>query len=194
MQSWDRLLGDPARLRYGFLAVLAVGMGYAVTVAGIAISHGTPSTPWLPIPPAEYFKWEALFVAPVTLLCWIVAACVVQVLSKPLHGRGTLRDTLAVLGLAIAGATLISLIPDAIRAALTTLGYVDRAAWEHAVEQPGTPDFVFLWAYMLAYLAALLWLFHVAVATAQRLHGWRALVVGLAGAVVYQGLYVTIIR
>lgn len=194
MQTWASLLSDPARLRHAFTAVLVVGLGYALTVAGIALSNGTPSTPWLPIPPSEYFKWEVLFVAPVTLLCWVVAAGVTQLLSKPLHGTGTFKDTLALLGFAVAIPTLISLIPDAIRAALTTVGRLDRAAWEQAVAQPGTPDFVFLWAYMLAYLAGLLCLFPMAVATAQRLHGWRAVLLGVAGALTYQGLYFVFIR
>lgn len=47
MRAWARLLVDPARLRHGFVAVLVVGLGYAVT-AGIAWSEGTPSTPSLP--------------------------------------------------------------------------------------------------------------------------------------------------
>jgi hypothetical protein len=189
-----QLLDDPARVRYGFLAVLTVGLGYALTVAGIAWSGGTPSPPWLVIPAAEYFTWEVLFVAPVTVLCWVLAGGVMYLLSKPLGGRGSFDDTLAVLGFAIAFATCISLIPDAIRALLTSAGVMNRAAWEKAISEPGTADFVFLWAYMIAYVLALLCVFPVSVAWSQRLRSWRAIVVGIAGAVLYQGVYVIFIR
>jgi hypothetical protein len=126
------------------VAVLAVGVGYAVTVSGIALSNGRPSTPWLAIPPADYFKWEALFIAPVTLLCWVLAAGVMHLLSKLVHGRATFEDTLALLGFAVALPTLVSLIPDAIRAAMTAVGMLSRVAWERAVSEPGTPDWVLL--------------------------------------------------
>jgi hypothetical protein len=193
-RTWAQLLDDPARLRYGFLAVLTVGLGYAVTIVGIAWSGGTPSPPWVAIPPAEYFKWEALFVAPVTLLCWVLAGGVVYLLSKPFGGRGTFDDTLALLGFAIALPTFVSLIPDAVRALLTSVGVVSRVAWERAVNEPGTADFVFLWAYMIAYVLALLCLFPMSVAWSQHLRNWPAILVGVAGAVVYQGVYVIFIR
>jgi hypothetical protein len=189
-----QLLNDPARVRHGFYAVLTVALGYVVTVAGIAWSGGTPSPPWIAIPPAEYFKWEVLFVAPVTVLCWVLAGGVMHLLSKLFGGRGSYDDTLALLGFAIAFATFISLIPDAIRALLTSLGVMDRAAWEKAVSEPSTGDFVFLWAYMIAYVLALLCVFPVSVAWSQRLRRWPAIVVGIAGAVLYQGVYFIFIR
>jgi len=193
-RTWADLLADPARLRYGFAAVVVVGVGYAITVAGIALSDGLPSTPWLTIPRSHYFTWEAFFIAPVTVLCWILAAGVAHLLCKLLHGSGTFDDTLALLGYAVAVPTLITLIPDAVHAVFTAMGWLSRAAWEQAVSEPGTPDFLFLWIDMLAYAAGLLWFFPLAVATAQRLHGWRAVVAGVAGALVYQGVYVIFIR
>jgi hypothetical protein len=193
-RTWARLLVDPARLRYAFFAVLLVGVGYAAAVGGIALSGGTPSTPWLAIPREDYFRWEALFIAPVTLLCWVLAAGVVQLLSRLLHGSGTFEDTLALLGFAIALPTLVTLIPDAIRAALTTLGLQDRRAWEAAVAEPGTADWWFLWASMAAYVVGLLCLFPLAVGASQGLRRWPAVAVGLAGAALYQGVYVIFVR
>jgi len=189
-----QLLGDPARVKHGFFAVLLVGLGYAVTIAGIACSGGTPSPPWLAIPSAEYFKWEVLFVAPVTVLCWILAGGVMHLLSKVFGGRGTYDDTVALLGFAIAFATFISLIPDAVRALLTSAGVMNRAAWEAAVSEPGTADFAFLWTYIIAYLLALLCLFPISIAQSQRLRTWPAIVVGIVGAVVYQAIYFVFIR
>jgi hypothetical protein len=98
------------------------------------------------------------------------------------------------LGFAVAVPTLVSLVPDAIRAALTTAGLMNRAAWEQAVSEPGTPDFLFLWAYMIAYVLGLLCLFPVSIATAQRLQRWPAVLVGVLGAFVYQGVYLIFIR
>lgn len=192
--TWGDLLADPRRLRHGFLAVLLVGVGYGITEGGIAVSGGTPSTPWVAIPPANYFRWEALFSAPVTVLCWILAAGVMHLFSKLFRGQGSFDDTAALLGYAIALPTFISLIPDALRAALTTAGVVNRVAWEQAISVPGTPDFLFLWAYMIAYVLVVLWLFPISVATAQRLRRGPAVVVGLLGATVYLGVYLIFIR
>jgi hypothetical protein len=193
-QTSGQLLSDPARLRYGFFAVLTVAFGYAVTIAGIAWSGGVASPPWLVIPQAEYFKWEVLFVAPVTVLCWVLAGGVVHLLSKPFGGRGSYDDTLALLGFAIAFATFITLIPDAIRALLTSVGVMGRAAWEQAISQPGTPDFVFLWVDIIAYMLALLCVFPVVAAWSQRLQKWPAILIGIVGAVLYQGVYFIFIR
>jgi hypothetical protein len=188
------VFSNPARLRQGFFAVLAVGVGYAFTVAGIAFSGGTPSTPWLAIPESEYFKWETLFIAPVTVLCWVLAGGVVHLLSKLCGGSGTFEGTLARLGFAVAVATLITLVPDAIRAAMTSGGLLSRAAWEQAISQPGTADFVFLWSSMIAYLVGLVWLFVLVTSRAERLRGWKAIVVGVVGALVYQGVYLIFVR
>jgi hypothetical protein len=193
-RTWKQLLAEPARLRCGSLAVLFVGIGYALTVCGIAASNGMPSAPWIAIPAADYFKWEAMFIAPVTLLCWVLAAGVMHLLSKAFHGRGTFDDTLALLGFAVALPTLISLIPDAARSALTSVGVLKRAMWEEAVSQVGTGDWLFLWSYMLAYLVGLLVLFPLSVAAAQQLRRWPAVIVGVTGAVVYQGVYLIFVR
>jgi hypothetical protein len=193
-QAWAWLLASRARLWYGFLAVLCVGLGYGLTEAGIAFSGGTPSPPWLPIPAADYFKWEALFSAPVTLACWIIASGVIYLLSRWFGGAGSFEDTAALLGFAVALPTLISLIPDAVRATLTSFGALSRVAWEQAVSEPGTSEWLFLWSSMVAYLIGLLCLFTLAVATAQRLHRWPAALVGVVGAAVYQGLYFVFIR
>lgn len=150
--TWGDLLADPQRLPHWFLAVLLVGVGYGTTEGGIAVSGGTPSPPWVAIPPADYFRWEALFSAPVTVLCWILAAGVMHLLSMLFRGQGSFDDTAALLGYAIALPTFISLIPDAIRAVLTTAGVVNRVGWEQTVSVPGTPDFLFLWAYMITFL------------------------------------------
>lgn len=169
-QTWADLLADPARLRHGFTAVLVVGMGYALTVAGIALSNGRPSAPWLAIPESQYFIWEALFIAPVTLLCWILAAGVTHLICKVLHGSGNLDDTLALLGFAVAVPTLITLIPDAIRTTLTAAGWLNRAAWEACRLSAGHIGLsLSVDRYVLAYIAGLLWLFPLAVGTAQGL-------------------------
>ncbi len=191
---WARLLAHPHRLRYALLAVFGVGLGYGIVEAGIAVAGGTPSPPWLAIPAAEYFKWEALFSAPVTLLCWILAAGVMHLLARLFGGRGTFDDTLVLLGFAVAAATLIALIPDSITVALMVAGVMSRPAWEQAISQAGTPDWLLLWAYMLAYLIALLCLFPAVVAAAEGLRRWRAVIVGVMGAVVYQGIYFIFIR
>ena len=174
--------------------MLLVGIGYGITEGGIALSGGTPSPPWLAIPAADYFKWEALFSAPVTVLCWILAAGVMHLLSKLFRGEGSFDDTAALLGFAIALPTLTSLIPDATRSVLTTAGVLNRAGWEQAVATPGTPDFLFLWAYMIAYALVLLCLFPVAVATAHRLRSGPATLVGVLGAIAYVGVYLIFIR
>ena len=146
-----------------------------------AWSGGTPSTPWLAIPPAEYFKWETLFVVPATLSCWILAAGVMHLLSRLCRGQGAFEHTLALLGFAIAVPTLVTLIPDAVHAVLTSFGVLTRMAWEQAVATRGSSDFVLI-------------LFPLAAQAAERLPRWPATGVGVAGAVVYQGVYLIFIR
>ncbi len=192
--GWEALLAEPRRLRSGFVAVLSVGLGYAACIALIALSGGTPSPPWLAIPRADYFAWEALFVCPVTVLCWILAAGVVHLLGRLAGGQGSFDDTLALLGFAVALPTLISLIPDTARSVLTATGVQSRPAWEAAIARPGNSDWLVLWGYMLGYFLGLFILFPLAVATAQRLHGWPALRVGGAGALTYAGVYLIFIR
>jgi hypothetical protein len=70
----------------------------------------------------------------------------------------------------------------------------NRAAWEHAVSEPGSLDWLFLCADMLGYLVALVCFFSLSLATAQRLRGWPVVAVGFLGAVVYQGVYVIFVR
>jgi hypothetical protein len=194
MRIWAHLLVHPHRLRYAVLAVFGVGVGYGLVEAGIAVAGGTPSPPWLAIPAADYFKWEALFSAPVTLLCWILAAGVMHLLARPFGGHGTFDDTLALLGFAVAVATLIALIPDSVTVGLMVVGVMSRPAWEQAISQAGTPDWLLLWAYMLAYVIALLCLFPTVVAASEGLRRWRAVLVGVIGAVLYQGIYFIFIR
>jgi hypothetical protein len=140
-RTWACLLADPARLRHGFLAVLSVGLCYALTVGGIAASNGTPSVPWLAI--RLFQVRDPVHCSSQALLCWVLAGGVMHLLSKLFHGSGTFEDTLALLGFAVAIPTLISLIPDAVRAGLTTVGLLSRTAWEQAISRPGTPTSCF---------------------------------------------------
>jgi hypothetical protein len=84
------LLADPHHLAYGVGVTALMGLLYTLTVIGMAIVKMEITTPpWLIIPAENYYFWQIFFAAPVFLAGWILAAGLVQLLSKPFGGAGT---------------------------------------------------------------------------------------------------------
>jgi hypothetical protein len=70
---------------------------------------------------------------------------------------------------------------------------IDEQAWEQSVATQGG-WLVFLWAWMLVYLVMFVVLYPLTVRIAMRLPWSRAIVVGVAGFVVFQGFELVFIR
>jgi hypothetical protein len=193
-RGFAALMRDPRRLR---LALALIGLKAAVYTGIVLLLHlgGLPIMvpAWLAIPAEHYYLWEVYFIGAVTLGCWILAAGVMQLLSTPVGGHGRFEDLLSASAFAITIPSLATIIPDLTVGTLATLGLLDPQAWAHTSVAPGIWRTV-IWSYLAVYLVGLLVLFPLAAAAAQGLRGWRGFWVGLAGAVVYQGVYFIFIR
>lgn len=56
--------------------------------------------PFIPIPKDTYRLWEALFILPMYLTCWILLAGFARLVAKPFGGKGSFKENLNVLGFA----------------------------------------------------------------------------------------------
>jgi hypothetical protein len=193
-KTFGRLMQDERRVGLGSRAVGLVAAGYTASlVLWFFIGGRSRIDPWLRIPLESYFFWEIFFIGIVTLGCWILASGVVYVLGKQVGGTGRFEDTLAALGFAVAVPTLIPLGIDVVLGLAIALGLAEASSWTNAMSTPGFWRGLML-VYMLGYLIGLVLLFPLATRAAQNLPGWRALLLGLVGVLVYQGVYFIFIR
>jgi hypothetical protein len=190
----DALVDDPGHLRVGLTVVVLKAAVYTAIIALLYLGGVPTMVPsWIAIPAENYYLWEIFFIGAVTIGCWILAAGVVHLLARAVGGGGTFERVLAASAFAVVIPSMATIIPDTMVGTLTTAGILDPLAWAHTSVTPGAWRTV-IWAYLALYLVALLVLFPLAAAAAHRIRGWRAIAVGLAGAVVYQGVYFIFIR
>lgn len=189
------ILARPTRTARGVVWLAVTGLAYGAAIAVLAWGGDRPAdfAPWLAIPASSYFWWEALFIGPAIVGCGLLAAAVTHLMARAAGGSGTFDDTLALIGPAVAFGTVFTLVPDLLIGALLVTGVLDQDVWLSGVTRPGL-ILALVWTYLLLYLAALLVAFPVAVAAAHRLSWGRALLVGAAGVVVYQGVLFIFIR
>lgn len=189
-RSFEALLVDDRRLRFGAIALLINAFLYTLVYVFLTIGGGAPSAfkPWLPIPVDRYYAYDRFMLAPSMFLCWLVAAGVLRLLGRAFGGRGSARDTLSVLGFAISIACLASLLHDLPETFLGALGVISFREYEVALNSPTVWRAV-LW---VCYGASILWfmvLFTKAAAVVQKLRRGPALVAGLLSYIIYQFLF-----
>jgi hypothetical protein len=176
--TFSRLLKDSQHLIYGVKAFFLIGVLYTLTVIGLAIVRAEIVFPaWIAIPAENYYFWEIFFTLPVFLLGWILAAGLVQLLSKIFKGNGTFEGTLAVLGFAMAIPAFVMWIPETIVTVLFLLGIMTQKEWIEISARPG------FWRFFAAVyqFVALVWyivLFSIAVSVTQKLRWWQAVIIG----------------
>jgi hypothetical protein len=126
-RAFEALLADPRHLALGagYLAIPAAL--YTLMYQFLTLAHGAPSsfTPWLNIPKDEYYAYNRILVAPSMVICWILAAGVIQILSHLFKGKGTFEGTLAVIGLSIAVAMWATLGQDLVMSFLGAIRVID---------------------------------------------------------------------
>ncbi len=100
-RTFDLLLQDPRRLKFGALALAINALLYTLVYVFLTMGGGAPSslTPWLNIPADVYYAYNRFILAPSMFGCWILAAGVAQLLSRLFSGEGTFEDTLSTTGL-----------------------------------------------------------------------------------------------
>lgn len=188
--TFAALMADERRLTFGALAIASNAALYTLVYIFLTIAGGAPSsfTPWLNIPAEVYYSYNRFMLAPSMLGCWILAAGVAQLLSRPLGGAGSFEDTLSVFGFGAAIATLAALAHDFTDSLLGALGLLDLRAYEVVLNSST------IWRAILLtlYAIALLWmptLFAIGVSAAQRVRRGPAILVGALGFIVYQGVF-----
>lgn len=186
--AFAALLEHPARTRFGFGALAITAVTYQLVYLFLARNGGRPTvfTPWLAVPPDQYYAFNQWVVVPSIILAWVSASGFTQLTARALGGTGSFEDTTTLLGMAISISSWWTGLHDVVTTALGFLGVLDQRAYEDAMSTPGQWPHVLIWALMVAYLAWFIWTFVTAAAVAHRLALPRSIVAGLSGLAVYQ--------
>ncbi len=189
-RTFDALLADERRLRFGFFAISISVVLYTLVYVFLTIGGSAPSsfTPFLAIPKEVYYQYDRFILAPSMFGCWILAAGVAQLLSRVFSGKGSFEDTLSVLGFGIGIATLVSLLHDFTDSFLGAIGLLDQRWYEVALNSP-TIWRTLLWTVYSISFVLFLVLFPKGIGAARRIRSGPAIVVGLLSFVVYQGVF-----
>lgn len=189
-RTFDALVEDPRRLRFGALALGVTAILYTLVYVFLFAGGAHPTTfaPWLAIPAEDYYRYNRFLLAPSIFLAWLTAGGVVQLLGHFVRGSGSFEDTLAVLGFGIAIPNLASLAHDLPVSFCGAIGVIDAMQHEAAMNAPG-PWRTLLWSSYSAYLVWFLVVFPKAVGAAQRVRALPALLLGVLGFVTYQLIF-----
>ena len=164
------LLSEPRRMALAFGSVLLMGVLYTLTAAGNAAAGAQPLMPPLvAIPSESYYSWEILFMIPVYIAGWILAAGIAQALGKLFGGSGDFEETLSVFGFALNIPWYITWMADSVVALLYLSGSMTQAEWKTLVEKPGLWQIV-TYSYPLL---SLVWLFVLVATAISVVHGLR---------------------
>lgn len=174
----QRLAEDPGAAFAGLRQVLAIAVLYELAILLWAFGADSVTLPaFLRIPEQQYYFIELIFLIPLFILTWLLAAGIAYLLSKALGGNGSFDALLGGFGLAMAVSAYFTLIPDYLQGILWTTGWVPFAEYQ-AITGSGMPLLV-VWAYMLAYVLSHVILYALTVRHTQGLSRSRAAVVGL---------------
>lgn len=181
LSTFRKLIADRRRLAYAWSVILLLSVGYALVDTALwVVGHLPNPEPFLRIPTEQYYFWLQFMSLVLYVACWLLAAACMHLLSKVFGGQGSFEDTLTVVGMATAAASLATLIPDLVTSFLEVTGIVEPQALEHFLW--GT---AFLWFYLGLYTLLFVLLYPLAIRAAQRILIWQAVLVGLFGVLVY---------
>jgi hypothetical protein len=183
-------MSDSRRLKFGLLALSINAVLYTLVYVFLSAGNGAPSsfTPWLAIPSEVYFYYNQFLLAPSMFACWILAAGVAQLLSRPFSGIGSFEDNLSVLGFAISISSLASLLHDLPNTFLGAIGVINQREYEVALNSP-TIWRTILWIFYGLYIILFLILFPTGIGAAQRIRRAPAILIGIFAFIVYQGFF-----
>jgi hypothetical protein len=180
--AWDRLF-SPA-FAFPLLGVAAGGYSIVALLLALAGARAMPE-PYLRIDADAYFRWGAMFYAPVVVAAWLLASDVVFLVALRTRRRPPFTEVLTSMAGAVGVGTLATLVPDLVTSPLRALGVIGERAWEASITAH-TGWFVFTWGTLVAYLALFLVAFHAAVRHSTDLKGWRAATCGTVAFLVFQ--------
>jgi len=194
-KTFDLLMNDPRRLKFGLAAILINAIVYTLVYVFLTIGGGAPSsfTPWLAVPKEVYYFYNRFWLAPSMLGGWVLAAGVAHLLSKIFSGEGTFEDTLSTLGFGITVATFFSALHDLPDSFLGAIGVLDLQWYEVALNSPTIWRTILFSLYGIA-LFMLLLLSIKAVGASQKIKAGPALFIGILTAIVYQTFFLVFNR
>jgi hypothetical protein len=189
-RTFETLLADSRKLRFGFLAILLNAIVYTLVYVFLWNSGGAPSsfTPWLAVPREVYYFYNQFWLAPSMFGCWILAAGVAYLLSRLFSGKGSFEDTLSTFGFGVTIATLFALFHDLTDSFLGVIGLLDLRWYEVALNSPTIWRAILLTLYSIA-LILLFVLLIKAVRASQKLKLGPSIFIGSVAAIVYQGMF-----
>jgi hypothetical protein len=194
-RTLNRLVTDSRRIRFGVLFVTIPAILYIFIYIFLNHGGGAPSvfTPWLNIPEETYYFYNRFLTAPSFYMSWILAAGVVQLLSRLFSGKGSFEDTLAVMGLGIAVAMWGTMLHDLVMSFLGAIHVISLPQHEIDMNSP-TIWRTLIWTCMIIYLVWFIVMFSKGIAAAHRVKRGQAVVLGFIGFVVFQGMFLVFNR
>ncbi len=189
-KTFDLLMSDPRRLKFGFAAISINAVVYTCVYIFLTMGGGAPSsfTPWLAVPKDVYYFYNQFWLAPSMFGGWILAAGVAHLLSKFFSGKGTFEDTLSALGFGITIATFFAALHDLTDSFLGAIGVLDLRWYEQALNSPTVWRTILFTLYGIG-LFMLFLLSIKGVGASQKIKAGPAVYVGLVAAIVYQGFF-----
>jgi len=189
-QTFDLLLKDDRRLKFGLIAITINAFLYTLVYIFLWHGGGAPSTvtPWLAISKDVYYFYNRFMLAPSMFGCWILAAGVTHLLSRMFSGKGSFENTLSVFGFGITVATFIALLHDLTDSFLGAIGLLDLRWYEVQLNSPTIWRTILLTLYSIA-LIMLFVLLTKGVFASQRIKRIPGILIGLVAFVVYQGTF-----
>jgi hypothetical protein len=189
-RTFDILMTDSRRLKFGLLALSINALLYTFVYIFLTIGNGAPSsfTPWLAIPKDVYYSYNRFILAPSMFGCWILAAGVAQLLSRLVSGKGSFEDTLSAFGFGITIATAFALLHDLPDTFLGAIGVINLREYEVLLNSPTIWRTILLTCYYTG-LIMLFVLLTKGVGAAQRIRRGPAILIGIVSFIAYQGVF-----
>jgi hypothetical protein len=194
-RTFDWLLQDERRLKFGFYAMLIIAVLYTLAYIFLTVGGGAPSSfaPWLNVPKEVYYSYNRFWLAPSMLSCWILSAGVAYLLSRLVGGKGSYDDTLGVFGFGITVATFFAALHDVTDSFLGAIGLLDLRWYEVQLNTPTVWRVILLSLYGIALVLPVVYLV-IGVSKAQKIKPGHALWIGFIAAVTYQVFFMVFNR
>jgi hypothetical protein len=184
-RSFNELLSDDRKVRFGFYAVMIQVIIYTLVYLFLILGGGEPYKPWLDISPEVYYRYNVFFLAPSMLFGWILAAGVVQVLSRFFSGRGSFENTLTVFGFGIGLASWTTGLHDLLTSFLGGVHIIRQHEYEISLNSP-TIWRTILWVQFVLYLVCFLLLFSIGIKAAHKVKKAHSFILAFIGFLCYQ--------
>jgi len=186
-KTFRLLINDDRKVMLGFMFMLIPLVLYTLMYFFLTIAKGAPSTftPWLNISKENYYFYNRFLLAPSLIICWFLASAVIQLLSRAAGGKGSFEDTLSVIGLGISVALWSTLAHDLVMSFLSAIHVIDAHVHEIAMNTPTIWRNI-LWTCFLVYFIWFPLLFTKAIVAAHQLKKGTSFLIGFAGFVVFQ--------